>query len=69
MSSIQITLRKLSKQDEWRLFAPKGHPVSPVFRGDKYKALEWARAFVSSWYGWVVKLEGDNNEKKDRIPR
>jgi hypothetical protein len=67
MPSIPITLKKVG-HFQWRLFSPKGHALSEVFRGEQHKALEWARAWVSCWYNWIVVLDnGDerNDEKKD----
>ncbi len=65
MASIQIMLKKVNTH-EWQLFAPKGHPIGPRFKGEEYKALEWAAAYVSTWSNWVVYTDkGDENEKTD----
>ena len=63
MGSIMITLRKVSN-DGWQLFAPKGHALSQVFRGEKHKAEEWATAWISSFHNWTLKVE-DPNEKEN----
>jgi len=65
MSSVHIKLKKVSKH-EWQLFAPKGYPIGFKFRGDKYKALDWAKAYISTWPDWVIIIEeGEDSEKKD----
>jgi hypothetical protein len=63
MGSIMITLRKVSR-DGWQLFAPKGHSLSHVFRGDRFEAEDWARAWISSFHNWTLRIE-EPNEKKD----
>ncbi len=62
MPSIEISLREI-KPGQWQLFAPKGHPISSEFRGNKYEAFEWATIFCSTWSNWTVKYE-ENDETK-----
>lgn len=65
MTSIPIILRKMPN-GYWKLFLPNGDAIGPGYRGDKYKAMEWARNFVSTWSDWTVKLcEGETDEKTD----
>ena len=63
MPSIIITLKEVAPY-KWRLFAPKGHTVSSEFRGKKYNALEWAKAYCSTWPDWVVRCEEHNESEK-----
>jgi hypothetical protein len=63
-----ITLRKVNR-DGWQLFAPKGHALSAIFRGDRFEAEEWARAWISSFHNWSLKIEGSKDEKENRISR
>lgn len=67
MPSIQITL-KYSRDLRWKLFSPTGYQIGPEFRGDEYKAISWAKSFISTWPNWVLHIEGENCEKKDRFP-
>ena len=64
--TVHLTLRRVSKS-EWQIFAPKGHSIGPRYRGDKFQAVEWARAYVSAWPNWKIIVEGETNEKKDRL--
>lgn len=64
MATVEIALRQDYRGD-WRLYAPKGHELGGPFRGSKWAALDWANAFVSSWYNATVKLEGDTNEEEN----
>jgi hypothetical protein len=57
MATVEIALRQDHRGD-WRLYAPKGHELGGPFRGSELAALNWAQAFVSSWYNYAVKLEG-----------
>ena len=59
-----ITLKRVGKW-KWRLYAPKGHCLSGEFRGELFQAEEWARIWVSSFSGWTIQLEEDEDEKKD----
>lgn len=70
MPSIPITLKKVGYY-QWQLFAPKGHAISPTFRGNEFAALDWAKAWVSPWFNWTVVIDkGDHNgAEKDRISR
>lgn len=67
MPSVIIILRKVSTY-EWAMFAPKGHQLGPRYRGDKYKAKEWADAWVSTWPEWIIKQEEVFNEQENRVP-
>ena len=62
--SIIITLKR-SGQGKWQLYAPKGHSLSGEFRGERWQAEEWAENWVSSFNNWTVKLEDNEDEKKD----
>ena len=53
-----ITLKEV-KTNEWALIAPKGHKIGPIFRGNEYKAYEWAKAYISGFYSWSLKREGE----------
>lgn len=69
MSSVVILLRQ-HRKCEWYLVGPKGNTLSPIFRGDQERALEWSKTFVSSWYNWIVQLETDKDkedEEKNRM--
>jgi len=61
MGSIIIKLRQ-SQTKEWALFAPAGHQLSNIFKGTSVEALEWARAWCSSYSNWAVQLDGDTHE-------
>ena len=56
MGSIVVTLRNV-RYGEWALFAPKGHQLSIIFRGNKFDAHDWAKAWVSGFNDWTVKQE------------
>lgn len=60
MSSIIIKLKRTS-QHEWALFAPKGHQLGPKFRGDEYKAIEWAKAWISGFHNWILELDKEKD--------
>lgn len=62
--SIIIILKQVSKS-RWHLIAPKGHQLGPEYHGEKHNAIEWARNWVSSFNNWIVKIEENNDEKKD----
>lgn len=67
MSSIRIKLKRVGDWN-WQMFAPKGHPIGPTYRGDRGDALYWAQAYVSSWSNWIVYLDEEEHEKADRVP-
>ena len=64
MPSVIITLKSVGT-GTWQLFAPKGHAISHRFRGEKYKAIEWAKAWASGFHNWTVKLEEKDNEQEN----
>jgi len=64
MSGSIITLKQIG-HGRWRLFAPKGHYISQEFRGDHYEAKRWAENWVTSFHNWTVKIEENEDEKKD----
>lgn len=63
MGSIIIELRKVGT-GIWGLFAPKGHQVGPTFRGDKYKAIEWGKGWVSSFHNWTLTYKGSEYDEQ-----
>jgi hypothetical protein len=60
MASI-IILLKQDARGEWRLHAPKGHEIAGPFRGSKFDALDWAKAWCSTWKDWTV-VQEDNEQ-------
>jgi hypothetical protein len=66
MPSIEILLKR-DMRGEWRLYAPKGHEIAGPFRGNKYDAYDWGRAWCSTWKDWTVvqQDEEDKYEKTD----
>jgi hypothetical protein len=41
---------KLKKEaNSWYIYSPKGFVLSGPFVGVKDKAIEWAKAYISSW--------------------
>jgi hypothetical protein len=68
MGSIIIVLKKVGCSG-WQLFASKGNSISEIFHGNKTQAKEWARAWVSSFYNWSLKIEGEEHEEEDRVSR
>lgn len=52
-----ITLRYIGRR-RWELVSPSGHVIARDIRPkDTYEALEWGRAFISSWNNWTLRLE------------
>lgn len=66
MGSDIIKLRRI-RGIEWALFAPKGHQLSNIFKGNPTEAMEWAHAFCSSYGGWTVQIEGEFDEQENRL--
>jgi len=68
MGSDIIKLRRV-RSGEWALYAPAGHQLSSIFRGTQMLAMEWARAYCSTWGNWALQLDGeDEYGKADRFP-
>jgi hypothetical protein len=47
-------------EGDWRLKTPSGNLFDAYFRGNQADAVEWARAFVSTWGNWIIQIQGDN---------
>lgn len=58
MGCITLTLKRISEW-EWQIFAPKGHPISEIYRGNSFAAKEWALAWISGFHNWNLKIERD----------
>ena len=41
----------------WYILAPKGHTLAGPFHGNKFEAIEWAQAYISSWACSSLEIE------------
>lgn len=50
-------MKQMSKY-RWNLVAPKGHIlVEDVYLANEFKAIDWVKAYISSWQTWTYTLE------------
>lgn len=40
---------KQTAKGTWYVYAPKGHLLTGPFYGHKFKAIEWAKNYISTW--------------------
>ena len=64
MGSEWVQLKQVRK-GEWALFGPKGNQLSGLYRGPLYKALLWAKGWISGWYNWVVVYDPKGDQYND----
>lgn len=51
-----VTMKQVSKY-RWELIGPNGLMLDDLYFGDKVKAENWVRAYISSWNNWDYKME------------